>query len=78
MKQPVEHTVTFDKSRYHQHLDMCIWCSEHCGFGKWLSGTPKTWAGLEKLNWSVDSIFGNTTFAFKEPTHLIMFVLRWR
>ena len=77
MKQPVVLKITFGKNRFHQHIEMCDWCREHCGFGKWLTDTPNSWAGFENLNWTVDSMFGNTTFAFKDSKHLSMFVLRW-
>ena len=77
MKQPVVFKITFGRNRYHQHIEMYNWCERHFGYGKWLSGTPNSWVGLEKLNWCVDSMFGNTTFAFKDPKHLSMFLLRW-
>ncbi len=68
---------TFGKDCYHQHSEMIQWCEDNIGKGRWLSGTPRTWEGLEELNWSVDSMFGNTTFAFKDPKHLTWFMLRW-
>lgn len=77
MRHLVKHKITFSKSRYHQHIEMVEWCQKNLGYGKWLTGTPTTWDGLESLNWSVDSIFGNTTFAFKNPKHFSMFLLKW-
>ena len=77
MRKSVEHTITFEKNRYHQHIEMVEWCREHCGYGRWLAETPINWLGLEDLNWSVDSMFGNTTFAFRDPKHLTLFLLRW-
>lgn len=77
MRESVEHTITFGKNRYHQQTEMVEWCKEHCGFGTWSYSTPTTWEGLVKMNWSVDSTFGNTTFAFRDPKHLTLFVLRW-
>lgn len=56
---------------------MCDWCKDTIGFGTWLGGTPKTWVGLEKLLWSVDSTFGQTTFAFKQEKHYTLFLLKW-
>ena len=69
--------ITFGKHMYHLNIEMENWCREFIGAGKWLSGTPKTWKGLEMLDWTVDSMFGNTTFAFKDPKHLTIFTLRW-
>lgn len=76
MRKTVKHIVRFGKSRYHQHMEMCAWCRLIIGEGKWLDGTPKTWAGIN-VNWCVDSMFGTTTFSFKDPKHLTMFLLRW-
>ena len=77
MKQPVEHTITFDNTRYHQNSAMVAWCEKNIGYGQWLSGTPKTWEGLERLKWSIDSMFGTTTFAFKDSKDAVMFALYW-
>lgn len=77
MRKPVEHIIRFGKDRYHQHIEMCDWCRDNCGPGKWTSETATTWVGFENLNWLVDSMFGNTTFAFRDPKHLTMFLLRW-
>lgn len=69
--------ITFGKERYHQHLEMEQWCHKNIGTGGWHYDTPKSWAGLGNKIWSVDSTFGNTTFAFKDAKHLSMFLLRW-
>lgn len=68
---------TFGKDRYHQHIEMYSWCIEHIGEGGWSYGTPKTWEGMEDKIWVIHSMFGNTTFVFKESKHLTMFLLRW-
>lgn len=77
MNTVVKYKVTLGKNRYHQQPIMENWCRENLGPGKWLYGTPETWEGLDNINWSIDSMFGNTTFAFKDPKHFSMFVLRW-
>jgi len=77
MTHKVQYHKTFGKSRYHQQIEMVAWCRVNCGYGKWLTQTPNSWLGLEDLNWTVDSIFGNTTFSFKNPKHYTMFLLRW-
>jgi hypothetical protein len=69
--------ITFGKDRYHQHPEMEQWCKDNIGKGKWICGTPKTWKGLEDIDWAIDSMFGNTTFAFKDAKHLTLFILRW-
>jgi hypothetical protein len=69
--------ITFNKDRYHQHLEMVRWCQDHVGPGKWTGGSPKTWQGMGDSQWVVHSTFGNTTFAFKDARHYTLFVLRW-
>jgi hypothetical protein len=61
---------TFGKEQYHLHLEMEQWCRNNIGQGSW----GGAYVGDV---WSIDSMFGNTTFAFKNPNHLTMFVLRW-
>jgi hypothetical protein len=68
--------LTFDKDRYHEVNDIQLWCEKHFGSGKWLyEPYPKDWSGLP--NWTVHSMFGRTTFAFKDPKHYTLFILNW-
>lgn len=67
----------FGKDRYHQHIEMSTWCREQIGPGIWAYATPKSWEGMEPNIWIIHSMFGNTTFAFKESKHLTLFLLRW-
>jgi hypothetical protein len=69
--------ITFGKERYWQHPDMEQWCHEHVGTGGWSYQTPETWEGMNGKIWVMHSMFGNTTFAFKDAKHLTMFLLRW-
>ena len=69
--------ITFGKDRYHLNGAMEVWCAEHIGKGGWTHGTPKTWEGMNGWIWTVHSMFGHTTFAFKDAKHLTMFILRW-
>ena len=69
--------ITFDKERYHQHRDMEQWCHDHIGLGGWTYSTPETWDGMEGKIWIMHSMFGRTTFVFKEAKHLTWFILRW-
>jgi hypothetical protein len=68
---------TFGKDKYHLHPEMEQWCHDNIGKGGWTYTTPKTWKGMGDKIWSIDSMFGNTTFAFKDPKHLTFFLLRW-
>lgn len=70
-------SVTFGKRRYHEHPDMEKWCHENIGKGGWTWETPKTWEGMNEQVWVVHSMFGNTTFAFKNQRDYTMFILRW-
>jgi hypothetical protein len=69
--------VTFDKDRYHQQAEMEKWCEQHLGPGCWTFGQANTWDGMGNNVWTIDSMFGRTTFSFKDSRHLMHFVLRW-
>lgn len=69
--------ITFGKDRYHEHGRMEYWCEKNIGPGGWTWGTPETWEGMGDKTWVIHSMFGNTTFAFKDPRHYTLFVLRW-
>lgn len=69
--------ITFGKDRYHEHQDMEQWCHENIGPGGWSYSSPKTWEGMGDKIWLMHSMFGHTTFAFKEQKHFNWFVLRW-
>jgi hypothetical protein len=47
------------------------------GEGKWIGGRINTWEGMEPNIWAIESMFGNTTFMFKDPKNLTLFLLRW-
>ena len=65
--------ITFGKDRYYQHLEMEQWCREVIGNGGWhtIDSRPA------ELDWWMNSMFGNTTFAFKQEKHYTLFILRW-
>ena len=73
----VMNQITFGKDRYHLHLEMIQWCKNHIGPGEWTFDSPKTWEGMGEKVWVVHSMFGNTTYCFKEEKHLSWFILRW-
>jgi len=69
--------VTFGKRKYHLNGDMEKWCHDNVGHGGWTYETPKTWEGMGDKVWIMHSMFGNTTFAFKDAKNLTLFILRW-
>lgn len=69
--------ITFNNTYYHLNGEMEQWCRKYAGEGKWVGGKLKTWEGMEPNVWAVESMFGHTTFMFKEDKHYHWFVLRW-
>lgn len=69
--------ITFGKDKYHLHPEMESWCHKNIGRGGWTYDTPKTWEGMGDKIWVMHSMFGNTTFVFKDQKHYTLFVLRW-
>jgi hypothetical protein len=68
--------ITFGKDKYHLHLEMQAWCKQQFGEGKWISYPyPKDWTAMP--DWTIHSMFGNTTFAFKDEKQYNWFILRW-
>jgi len=61
--------ITFDNTRFHLNRDMEDWCNKHIGKGGWLREDDDMW--------NINSIFGNTTFKFKNEKDYTWFVLRW-
>ena len=53
------------------------WCKENVGPGCWTFGKARTWEGMGTNLWTIDSMFGNTTFSFKNEKDYTWFVLRW-
>jgi len=64
--------VEFGKDRYHLQEEMIKWCRTTLGKGGWAANLE-----LSDNNWSVDSMFGNTFFKFKESKDAVLFQLRW-
>ena len=72
-----ENYITFDNTRYHLNSDMQAWCSCHFGRGNWTNEPiVKDWQGI-KFNWTIHSMFGNTTFCFRRARDLTFFLLKW-
>lgn len=73
----MEMHVTFSNERYHLNGEMENWCIKHVGPGNWISEREvKDWTGMQ-VNWTIHSMFGNTTFSFKDAKSYTMFLLRW-
>jgi hypothetical protein len=66
----------FGKDRYHEINDIQMWCVQQFGEGKWI-GEPYPKDCTAMPNWTVHSMFGNTTFAFKDEKQYNWFILRW-
>jgi len=71
------HEITFNNTRYHLNGEMEQWCKDNIGEGKWVGGKLKTWEGMKPNVWAIESMFGNTTFMFKEDKDYMWFLLRW-
>ena len=69
--------VWYDKSEYSLHRVKEEWCTENIGQGTW--GNPKDWVNgwPTKYKWTMNTIFGNSFFYFKEESDATMFILRW-
>lgn len=65
--------ITFGKDRYHQIYEMEQWCRTTIGNGGWhtINSAP------DEMDWWMNVMFGNTTFAFKQEKHYTLFILRW-
>jgi hypothetical protein len=70
-------SITFNNTRYHLNGAMEEWCREQLGQGKWIGNRLVTWEGMEPNVWTIESMFGNTTFSFKEDKDFTWFLLRW-
>lgn len=70
-------SITFNNTRYHLNGVMEEWCREQLGQGKWIGNRLVTWEGMEPNVWTIESMFGNTTFSFKEDKDFTWFLLRW-
>lgn len=71
-------TVDFGKAHYHLNGEMEKWCRENVGNGGWTYSTPNTWEGMDGKIWIMHSMFGHTTFAFKEDSDMTAFILKWK
>jgi len=65
-------SIRFGKEYYHKHREMINWCEKHCGEGGWGVSVKR-----DEWDWSVDSMFGITTFFFRNESSLLMFTLKW-
>jgi hypothetical protein len=69
--------ITFNNTHYHLNSEMEQWCRTYLGEGRWVGGKLNTWEGMDPNIWAIESMFGNTTFMFKEDKHYHWFILRW-
>lgn len=64
--------ISFGRDRFHQHQDMIRWCYQHCGKGGYHAFSKD-----DNARWSVDTMFGNTHFFFKEEKDVVLFTMKW-
>lgn len=74
MKVPLGATVSLGRDRYHLQDEMVAWCRENVGLGSWWNSLPALPAGQD---WSIQCIFGRTTFWFKQDSDAVLFSLKW-
>ena len=65
---------SFGKDRYHEQRDMQSWCESQFGDGGYYAFTKNP----ETARWSIDSMFGNTHFFFRNTEDALLFALRWK
>ena len=62
--------INFNYTYYHLNSDMIQWCKENIGQG--------SWSGQNVGDvWSIESMFGTTTFKFVNEEDFRRFKLRW-
>ena len=61
--------ITFGRNYYHILHDIEDWCRKNIGPGGYLVN--------DLCVWKIDTMFGNSTFAFKHEKHYTWFILRW-
>ncbi len=66
--------LSFGKDRFHEQRDMLSWCEENFGDGGYYSFTKNP----DTARWSIDSMFGNTHFFFRDSKDAVLFGLKWR
>jgi hypothetical protein len=69
--------ITFGLEKYRLQSDMENWCNRHFGPGNWISESEvKDWTNMQ-VNWTIHSMFGNTTFCFRNPQDYTWFAMQW-
>ena len=67
-------SITFGREHYHLNDKMEQWCYNNIGKGSWTYTTPETWDSMDGKIWAMHSMFGNTTFCFKDEKDHAWFV----
>ena len=62
--------IRFSREHYHLINDMWEWCTENFGQGQWAGNTFTR-------DWSIETVFGYTTFVFKDDEQALIFKLKW-
>ncbi len=66
--------ISFGKDRFHEQEYMLSWCEKNLGLGGYYAFTKDP----KKARWSIESMFGNTHFFFRDPKDATLFGLVWR
>lgn len=64
-----DYAIYFGKDRYHEREAMIQWCRDNIGRGGYIPHDYNVW--------EIGTIFGNSTFSFRNKQDLIFFKLRW-
>lgn len=64
-----DYAIDFDKTRYHERDTMISWCRANVGQGGYIPH--------ENNKWEIGTIFGNSTFRFRNEQDLVFFKLKW-
>lgn len=66
--------ITFGKDRYHEHREMEDWCRQYLGEGGWHTINNEL---PDDLNWTINQMFGSTTFRFRNAKDYSKFIVKW-
>lgn len=64
---------SFGKDRFHEQTAMLKWCEDNLGQGGYYAFSRDP----ENAKWSIDSMFGNTHFFFRDSKDAVLFSLTW-
>ncbi len=69
--------VKLDRQYYTLQDDMISWCQTNIGPGGWKNSPVLLFPNQDKWVWTVDSVFGYTTFTFTTAAAARRFTQEW-